>query len=141
MGLRLYAAGLLAVVGALLMLGSGYSSRSFLYQALGLAEPRISDFLSGASANLAILAIVLVELIIGLGGLTVLIGGLVILIKHTTTGRVLIFLGGASGFLGFLVSFGYSVFRLGGISPVLAFLPYWVGLSLAIFGRRLAKGA
>lgn len=122
------------------MVASGYVSRGFLYTALGYAEPRVSDVLSGAMANAAVLAITLLEFIIALGGLAVAIGGLVILASHTTTGRVLIYLGGAAGFLGLLISFGYSVYRLGGLSPVLSYLPYWAGLTLAVLGRRFAKG-
>ena len=141
MGFRAYAAGALAVVGGLLMLGSGYVSRGFLYTALGYAEPHISDFLGGAALDAAVLAVTALELVIALGGLTVLAGGLIIFARHTTTGRVLIWLGGGAGFVGLLLGFGYSVYRLGGIDPVLAYLPYWVGLALAIFGRRLAKGA
>jgi hypothetical protein len=140
-GIRIYAAGTLAVLGGLLMLGSGYSSRGFLYAALGYAEPRVSDFLSGAAANTAIVAIAILELLIGLGGLTVLVGGLMIFAHHTTTGRVLVYLGGGAGLLGLLVSFGYSVYKLGGLDPVLAYLPYWVGLAMSVAGRRLAKGA
>ena len=139
MGLRLYAAGLLAIIGALLMLVSGYSSRGFLYQAFGISEHYILDF-GGAAANVVVLAITIVELIIALGGLTVLIGGLIILVRHTTTGRILIYLGGGTGFLGLIISLGYSAYKLGGLNPLLAYLPYWVGLALAISGRRLAKG-
>ena len=141
MGARLYAAGALAVVGGFLMVASGYTSRGFLYTALNLAEPRISDLLSGAAASVAILAVVLLELVIALGGLAVILGGLLMLTGHRTTGRVLIYLGGGAGFLGILVSFGYTVYRLGGISPVLAYLPYWVGVAMAVSGRWLAKGA
>ena len=122
------------------MVASGYVSRGFLYTALGYAEPRVSDVLSGAMANAAVLAITLLEFIIALGGLAVAIGGFVILASHTTTGRVLIYLGGAAGFLGLLISFGYTVYRLGGLSPVLSYLPYWAGLTLAVLGRRFAKG-
>ena len=141
MRLRLYAGGILAVAGGILMLGSGYNSRGFLYTALGYAEPHISDFLNGMAASVAVLAITVLELIVAFGGLTVLLGGLVILSRHTTIGRVLIYLGGGAGFLGLLVSFGYSVYRLGGLDPVLSYLPYWVGLAIAVVGRRLAKGA
>lgn len=129
------------MVGGLLMVLSGYTSRGFLYAALGYAEPHISDFLSGAAASAAILAITLVELVIGLGGVAVALGGLVVLAEHTTTGRVLIYLGGAAGFLGLLISFGYSAYRLGGVNPLISYLPYWVGLTMAIVGRRLAKGS
>ncbi|MDG6983746.1 MAG: hypothetical protein JRN28_04275 [Nitrososphaerota archaeon] len=141
MGIRAYAAGALAVVGGLLMLASGYSSRGFLYTALGFAEPRFSDFLSGAALGAAVIGVTVLELVIALGGLTVIAGGLMVILHHTTAGRVLIWLGGGAGFIGLLVGFGYSVYRLGGIDPVLAYLPYWAGLAMAIVGRRLAKGA
>ena len=141
MGLRRYAAGALAILGGLLMVASGYTSRGFLYAALGYAEPRVSDILSGAMANAVIISITLVEFVVALGGLAVVIGGLVILAAHTTTGRTLVYLGGAAGFLGLLISFGYTAYRLGGLSPVLSYLPYWVGLTLAVLGRRFAKGS
>lgn len=138
---RLWAGGSLAIVGGLLMLGSGYSSRGFLYTALGYAEPHVSQFLQGIAASAAILAITLVEFAIALGGITVVAGGLVILVRHTTMGRTLIYLGGGAGFLGLLISFGLSVYRLGGLDPVLSYLPYWAGLVLAVVGRRISKGA
>lgn len=123
------------------MVLSGYSSRGFLYTALGYAAPEVSQFLSGAAASAAIIAITIVELIIALGGLAVAIGGVIILARHTTTGRALIYLGGGAGFLGLLISFGYSAYRLGGLDPVLSYLPYWVGLTMAVMGRRFAKGS
>lgn len=137
---KTYAAGALAAAGGLLMLASGYASRGFLFSALGYAAPRLSDYLSGDFASLALLAITLVELVIGLGGLTVLAGGILILAKHATIGRTLVWLGGASGFLGLVVGFGYAIFRLGGLEPTLAYLPYWIGVAMAILGRRLARG-
>ena len=136
-----YLAGGLAVAGGFLMLLSGYTSRGFLYTALGYAEPRISDFLSGAAASAAVLAITVLELVIALGGVVVILGGVTILVRHTTIGRTLIYLGGGAGFLGLLVSFGYSAYKLGGLDPVLSYLPYWFGLGLAVTGRWLAKGS
>lgn len=141
MSFRRYLAGVLAVSGGVLMVISGYAARGFMYQALGYAEPHVSDLLSGAMANAAILAITFVQLVIGLGGLTVIAGGLIVLAKHTSGGRIVILLGGAGGFLGLLISFGYSVYKVGGIDPVLYYLPYWVGLTIAVVGRRFAKGA
>jgi len=140
MSARRYLAGALAVVGGSLMVLSGYSSRGFLYTALGYAEPHVSDLLTGMAANAAVLAITVLELVIALGGVTVLAGGLVILARHATVGRILISLGGGAGFLGLLISFGYSVYKLGGIDPVLSYLPYWVGLVMAVTGRHLSKG-
>jgi hypothetical protein len=141
MGARAYAAGALALVGGLLMFASGYTSRGILYTALGFAEPRISDLLSGAALGAAVVAITVLEFIIALGGLTVAVGGLLLLTHHISTGRVLVWLGGGAGFLGLIFGFGYAVYRLGGLGPVLTYLPYWVGLVMAIVGRRLAKGA
>lgn len=141
MGARRYLAGGLAVIGGVLMTVSGYASRGFLYTALGYAEPQVSNFLSGAAENVAVLAITLVELVIALGGLSVLAGGLIVLAGHTTTGRVSIYLGGGAGFVGLLVSFGYSAYKLGGLDPVLSYLPFWIGLIFAVVGRRLARGA
>jgi hypothetical protein len=141
MGLRGNVAGLLAIIGGVLMLLSGYVARGFLYTALGYAVPEIPRLLSGMAANVVVFAVTLLELVIALGGLTVLVGGLVILSHHTSVGRALIYLGGGAGFLGLLISFGYSVYKLGGFDPVLAYLPYWVGLALAVTGRRLAKGS
>ncbi|MDG6989180.1 MAG: hypothetical protein JRN21_07620 [Nitrososphaerota archaeon] len=122
------------------MFGSGYVSRGFLYTALGYTEPHISTFLSGEYAGAAALAITLVQAVIALGGATVAAGGLTIITKHATVGRTLIWLGGGAGFLGLLVGFGYSAYRLGGVDSALGYLPYWVGLLMAIVGTRLAKG-
>ena len=141
MRVRPLTAGSLAIVGGFLMLASGYTSRGFLYTALNLAEPRISDFLNGTAASIAVLAVTTIELIIALGGIAVIAGGLVILTNHKKTGRALVYLGGGAGLLGLIVSFGYSAYRLGGVSPVLAYLPYWAGLAMAVTGRWLAKGA
>ena len=123
------------------MVVSGYAARGFLYQALGYAEPHLSDLLNGGVASTAVIVVTLVQFVIGLGGLTVMAGGLVVLANHTSIGRFIILLGGAGGFLGLLISFGYSAYKVGGVGPVLYYLPYWAGLLLAVLGRRLAKGA
>ena len=141
MSFRSWSAGLLAIAGGALMFESGYASRGFLYMSLGYTEPRIIDFLNGIVADAAVVAIATLELIIALGGVTVAVGGIIILARHSTTGRFLIFLGGGAGFLGLLISFGYSTYKLGGLGPALSYLPYWLGLAFAVTGRRLAKGA
>jgi hypothetical protein len=141
MSFRRWSAGLIAVLGGFLMLWSGYTSRSLLYMALGYTEPRIVDFFNGIVADVAVIAIATLELIIALGGLSVALGGIIILARHSTTGRILIFLGGGAGFVGLLVSFGYATYKLGGLGPALSYLPYWLGLAFAVVGRRLAKGA
>ena len=123
------------------MFTSGYASKGILYTALGYAAPRLSDFLSGTELSATVLAITILELLMALGGITVMVGGFTILIRHSTVGRALIWLGGGAGLLSLVLGFGYAVFRLGGLSPVLSYLPYWVGLAFAILGRHLAKGS
>jgi hypothetical protein len=140
MGLRLWGSGLLAIVGGVLMVASGYSSRGFLFLALGYAANQIPSYFSGLAADAVVLTVSVVELLIGLGGLTVLIGGIFILRHHVRTGRVLIFLGGGAGLLGLLISFGYTTFKLG-LDPAGSYAPYWLGLAMAVAGRSLAKGA
>ncbi|MDA4121197.1 MAG: hypothetical protein OK404_02180 [Thaumarchaeota archaeon] len=140
MGLKLWGSGLLVIVGGVLMVASGYSSRGFLFLALGYAANQIPSYFSGPAADAAVVAVSIVELLIGLGGLTVLIGGIFILRHHVTNGRVLIFLGGGAGLLGLLISFGYATLKLG-IDPAFSYAPYWLGLVLAVAGRSLAKGA
>jgi hypothetical protein len=140
MGVRLWASGALAIVGGFLMVVSGYTSRGLLFLALGYAQEGIPSILNGFAASAASLAVSILELIIALGGLTVLIGGAVILFHHVRTGRVLIYLGGGAGLLSLVVGFGFTAYRLGGWQPALAYLPYWVGLAMAVTARRVAKG-
>ncbi len=140
MGAKTWASGILAVVGGFLMVVSGYSSRGLLFTALGYVEPKFSDYFSGLALNAVILVVTALEFLIALGGLTVLVGGLFILLHHVRTGRVLIYLGGGAGLLGLLISFGYTTYRLG-LDNVLLYAPYWIGLAMAVVARRLAKGA
>ena len=139
-GIKLWVSGILAIIGGFLMVASGYVSRGFLFIALGYAAPEVSQYLAGMAADAILLAIAILEFIIALGGLTVLLGGASILWHHVRTGRILIFLGGGAGLLGLLISFGYTVFRLG-IAPAISYAPYWVGILMAVAARRLAKGA
>jgi hypothetical protein len=136
---RAWASGILAVVGGVLMVASGYGSRSFLLAALNIAESDIPQYLGGIAGLTASLAVSIVAFLIALGGLTVVLGGCALLARHRTAGRLLIMLGGGAGFLGLLVTFGYAAVRLG-LTATLAYAPYWLGLVFAVVGRRLAKG-
>ncbi len=140
MGFKLWISGTLAVVGGFLMVLSGYVSRGLLFIALGYAQKDLPNYLTGFTANAAILAITVLELLIALGGITVIVGGLALLSHHVRTGSVLIYLGGGAGLLGLLISFGYTTYRQG-LENVLLYAPYWVGLGMAVAARRLAKGA
>jgi hypothetical protein len=137
---RIWAAGLLAVVGGLLIIASGFSSHGFILYALGFASVLVPSVIGGLGGNVVRYIIAALALLVALGGMTVVLGGILILAKHMTMGRLLIMLGGGAGFLGLLISFGYIALA-NGTSEAVAEYPYWLGLILAILGRRVAKGA
>ena len=140
MVIKLWGSGVLAIIGGVLMVISGYSTRGVFFIALGFAANEIPSFLPPAPASIALLVIFVIEILIALGGVTVLLGGVSLFYRHVRTGRVLILLGGGAGLLGLLISFGYSALRLG-LSPALGYAPYWVGLAMAVAARALAKRA
>ncbi len=138
-GIRVWASGMLAIAGGVLMVASGYASRGLLLTALGFVESDLGRYLGGIEGLTVGIAIDIVVFLIALGGVTVVFGGLTLLLRHRTIGRLLIMLGGGAGFLGLAVTFGFAAFRLG-LSGALAYADYWVGLVLAIIARRVAKG-
>ena len=127
------------MVGGVLMIYSGYVSHSLLYQAADTVALNYLD-LSGFAASTVTLAISILELLNALGGITVIIGGLVLISGHGRTGRLIILLGGGAGLLGLLVSFGYASYKLG-LDQTLSYAYYWIGLILAVGARMVSKGA
>lgn len=140
MGARRKAAGVLALTGGLVMVFSGFETHSIMLTLLQDAQVDLTKYLAGVPGLTLSLAIELVSLLIGLGGVTVATGGVAMLLDHVSIGRALAAMGGASGVLGFALSFGYTAYRLG-VGSALAYAPYWVGVLIALTGRRLAKGS
>ncbi len=134
-----WSSGLLALAGGALMILSGYASRGFLVMALGIAETEIPQYIGGIAGLTAELAVSIIVFLIALGGITVIFGGIALLARRRTIGRLLIMLGGGAGFLGLLLTFGFTAFRLG-LDSALGHAPYWIGLVLAVVARRVAKG-
>ena len=63
--------------------------------------------------------------VLTLGGVTVVMGGLAVLLGHKTIGRVLVALGGGASFIGLLISLGYTVFTAGAGTALVGLLrPY-----------------
>jgi hypothetical protein len=133
-----WAAGSLAIAGGLLVLASGFEAHGLLLTALGLAKGYIPRYIAGIAGLTAVVAVDIVALLISLGGFTIIVGGVLVLLGHRTLGRVLIAIGGGAGFIGLLISFGYSAFSLG-LGAVLGNAPYWAGIALAACGRWVAK--
>lgn len=122
------------------MVASGFASRGLLFTALGYAADEIPNYLTGLAESASAFAVTMLELLIAFGGITVVMGGLALLVRHRSLGRVLIYLGGGAGLLGLVVSFAYTAYKLG-LDSALELAPYWVGLGMAVASRRLARGA
>ena len=121
------------------MVASGYASHGLIYLALGYAASEVPAYLTGFSEGVTVLSLSMLELIIALGGVTVMGAGLALLWGHRTIGRTLLFLGGGAGFLGVAIAFGFAVLNLG-VGSALSYAAYWVGLFLAALARAIAKG-
>ncbi len=121
------------------MVASGLGTRGFLLTALGLAETEIPHYLGGLAGLAASMAVTILVLLIALGGVTVILGGLSIFAGHATSGRLFILLGGGAGFLGLLISFGYTALAAG-LATAVGHPEYWVGVALAVVARRVSRG-
>ena len=135
---RLLAGGLIAIVGGILMIWSGYDSHSLLYQTIdqyGVPYLQLPVAVSAATLLISIL-----EYLNALGGIVVVMGGLVLISGHRRTGSIVIILGGGAGLIGLLASFGYSAYKLG-LENTLSFAPYWAGLVLTVVARRVSRGS
>jgi len=130
--------GVLALFAGFLIATGGFSSHSFLLDLVALAKGEIPALLSGAPGALAQTALFLLALIISLGGITVMVGGVALLYRHSTAGRLLIALGGGAGFIGLIFGVGYSLITQG-LSSLSLHVYYWLGVLLAAIARWLAK--
>jgi hypothetical protein len=122
----------IAIIAGILLLISGIS---------GVATwEAIKDFLTSQFPGNQVLEIVFVIIIFiaSLGGLTVIIGGLLIGKNNVKTGKFLITLGAGMGLIGLLISiiiaFTQNSFTIGSF-----FSLGTIGLILSIIARMLAK--
>lgn len=79
----------------------------------------------------------MLSLVIGFGGLLAILGGVLVIAKHLTIGKILIGLGGGVGFLGIAISVGYAIY-VNGFLVLVNHVEYWIGIVIATFGRYLA---
>ena len=137
----LIASGVLGIFGGALIVTSGYRTQGLLLSTMDYANqhfgsrlPSTLEFLTGAS-------IAIFAGIIALGGILVIIGGAIVIAGHTTTGRLLIALGGGVGFIGIATAIGFNVVATMGFDSILSHTDYWVGVVIASVARYLAKKA
>jgi len=80
------------------------------------------------------LTIVIVSFLVGLGGISAIAGGILLLRGHGSSGRFLIGLGGGTAIFGLLISIGEALFTSQGAAPIFYqpyFALYWIGAILA----------
>jgi hypothetical protein len=130
--------GMLAVAGGVLMIASGFAAHGLLLSSLPRVEGLIPRYIGAIPGFTLTIAVYFVALIISLGVFTIVAGGLTILLRHRTIGRILVALGGGAGLIGLLLTFGYTVYRLG-LGVAIGNVPYWRGLVFAVVGRRFAS--
>ncbi len=120
------------------MIAGGLSSRGFLLQIISYAEKVVPGSLSGEAGTIAGYALAVLAFLVSLGGIAVAIGGVLMLLRHSALGRLLVALGGGAGFIGLMLGAGYAL-ATQGPSGILQHVYYWVGVALAAVARWIAR--
>jgi hypothetical protein len=137
--LLLAACGGTAIAGGLLMFLGGVTSHSLALWILPMLQQEVLTRLPRPAQAGATIAVDIIALLVSLGGITVVMGGLSLLVARRTIGRTLIALGGGAGLLGLCLALGYTVYA-SGVGSIVDHTGYWVGVVLAVMARRLARG-
>jgi hypothetical protein len=127
-------AGVLAVIAGLILIASGISSSSMLLTGLDYLDNHIGSSIGTAGQSLLQLTIATVGFLVGLGGISAIVGGILLLRGHGSSGRFLIGLGGGTAIFGLLISIGEALFASGTSAPIFYqpyFALYWIGAILA----------
>jgi hypothetical protein len=128
----------LAIVAGFLILLSGFRTQSFLASTVPYFEQKLGSYIPYLAQVTIDAALLVLSFIIALGGLAVILGGVLILLKHLTTGKLLMALGGGVGFIGIAIALGYSIYT-SGFGILVDHIDYWIGLAVASIARYVAK--
>lgn len=138
--MRIGLAVLASLAGGVLLLASGVSGSVGLY---GVLLELLARFLSPPYDVVVYYIMMVLSFFASLGGISVLIGGLLIYKRRITTGKLLVSLGCGTGVLGYLVMLVSQAME--GSEALLAFLitatgsTGWLGISLSVLAMWLAK--
>jgi hypothetical protein len=127
-------AGVLALIAGLILIASGVTSSSILLTGLRYLDNNVGSSVGPAGQSLVQFAIAVVAFLVGLGGISAIAGGVLLLRGHGSSGRFLIGLGGGTAIIGLLFSIGKTLFATGTSAPVFFqpyFTLYWIGAILA----------
>jgi hypothetical protein len=138
----LRAAIVLAMVAGLFLIASGVTSSSILITGLNYVDTYLGPHI-GSGQLVVQIAIAVLTIIVGFGGLLDILGGLLLWREHGSSGRFLIGLGGGTAILGLLFSMAEALFVSGFSAPIFYqpyFTLYWIGAILAtasiLYSRR-----
>ncbi len=129
--------GIIAMIGGVIIVLSGFRTGSFLVTAASYSEAKFGSLLPGEALSAIQIALLVLSFVIGFGGLLAILGGVLVIAKHVTIGKIFIGLGGGVGFLGIAISVGYTIY-VNGFSVLVPHVDYWVGVVVATVGRYLA---
>ena len=128
--------GILAILGGLLILGSGFRTSSFLLTLLSYSSGKYATVLPYPVDFATRAALTVLGFIIALGGLSAILGGILALLKHRTIGKLFVALGGGIGLIGIGIAVGYAIYT-SGPSILVTHIEYWIGVLIASVGRYL----
>jgi len=132
------------IIAGLILIISGVISISFMGTIL-------TYFLKHYSANLSPdetyglkVVISVLAYLVGLGGLLVIFGGFMFLLKHRIAGRIMMSLGGGMAVVGLIVTMVVAYAGSGFSSPIFSisyFTVYWLGAILALTAMGISRMA
>ena len=134
---RLYVSGAIAILGGLLMFLGGVTSHSIALWILPMLNQEVLARLPQPAQTGAVLLVDIIAALVSLGGLTVIFGGVSLLLGRKSIGRALVALGGGAGLIGLSLALGYTVL-VSGFGSVTSHVGYWLGVVLAVVARRVA---
>jgi hypothetical protein len=129
--------GIVAMIGGAIIVFSGYRTGSFLLTVASFSEAKFGSLLPGQALTAIQIALIALSFVIGFGGFLAILGGVLVIAKHLTIGKILIGLGGGLGFFGIAISVGYAIY-VHGFSVLVDHVDYWIGVVIATIGRYLA---
>jgi hypothetical protein len=134
----LRAAGIVGIISGVILVVSGYITHPILLTMLSFIDEHYASSMSAMELYFLKLAISILTSLTALGGIVVICSGVVLLLKHRTFGRILMWLGGGVGIFGLLFTAGeafyYSHFSLASFHA-----EYWLGLVLSAVAIWLSK--
>ncbi len=133
--------GSVGIVAGLILIISGVVAISFMGTILTYFLKHYGTNLSPDETYGLKVVISILAFLVGLGGLLVIFGGSMFLLKHRISGRVLIGLGGGMAVVGLIVTMVVAFAGSGFSSPIFRisyFTVYWLGAILAIIAMGIS---